>query len=136
MLKQVESIARARLDAALRAYNLTSAQYTVLSLLDRPDPLSSAQVARRSFVTPQAANEMIASLEKKGLLKRSEDPETRRILRLSLTSAGNRIIAQCAQEVQRIENDMLRMLPPSKVKSLAQSLSTIVATARSDATIS
>lgn len=136
LIKQVETIVRVRLDAALREHKLTSGQFTVLSLLDRPDPLSSAQVARRSFVTPQATNEMIASLEQKGLIERREDAETRRILRLSLTPAGARLVARCAQEIDRIEQDMLRDLTPRKAETLKQALSTIVATARDDASAS
>lgn len=136
LIKQVETIVRVRLDSALREHKLTSGQFTVLSLLDRPDPLSSAQVARRSFVTPQATNEMIASLEQKGLIERREDAETRRILRLSLTPAGARLVAQCAQEIDRIEQDMLRDLTPRKAETLKQALSTIVATAREDASAS
>ena len=130
LVKLLESIVRARLDAALREYKLTTAQYTVLSLLNRPDPLSSAQVARRSFVTPQASNEMIACLEKKGFIKRTEDSKTRRILRLSLTSAGLRALDRSAQEIERIENELLRNLMPIKATGLRQSLSTIVTTAR------
>lgn len=136
LLKQAETIVRIRLDAALREHRLTSSQFTVLSLLDRPDPLSSAQVARRSFVTPQATNEMIASLEQKGLIQRCEDAETRRILRLSLTPAGARLVARCVEEIDRIEQDMLRDLTPHKIEMLKKTLSTIVATARKDASTS
>jgi DNA-binding MarR family transcriptional regulator len=136
LLKQIESIARARLDAKLREHNLTSVQYTVLTLLDRPSALSSAQVARRSFVTPQAASEMIASLQKKGMIKRKEDSETRRILRLTLTAEGCRLLARCAADVSHIEEDILRNLTPRKAEVLRQTLSTIVDSAREDAAAS
>ena len=134
LIKQIESVARARLDSALRTNNLTSAQYTMLSLLVRPDPLSSAQVARRSFVTPQAANEMIVSLEKKGLIERSEDSETRRILRIKLTKSGRQLLARCEEVVWQIEKDILRDITPRKAEALAKSLLTIVETARAAST--
>ena len=133
LIKQTESIVRARMDAALRAQKITVVQFSVLSLLDRPDPLSSAQVARHSFVTPQAANEMIASLEKKGLIARTEDSETRRILRLTLTPAGSRILARSAKLVDRVEKEILRNLTPRKTKDLRQALLAIIETAREDA---
>lgn len=133
LIRQVESLIRARLDSALRDRNLTGGQYTVLSLLDRPDPLSSAQVARRSFVTPQTANETIASLERKGLISRREDAKTRRILRLSLTDAGREALAACASEIDAIEETLFRGLAVSRQKALREALEHIVATAKEDA---
>lgn len=132
LFKQVETVARARLDAGLREHQLTSSQYTVLSLLDRPVPLSSAQVARRSFVTPQATKEMIASLKKKGLIERHEDENNRRILRLSLTPLGRRVLAKCARDADRIEAEILRGLSARESKALMNALMTIVSTVRED----
>src|SRR3954454_15727461 len=68
-----------RLDRALRReigalvapFGLTVPKYTALSILrDRPG-LSNAQMARRSYVTPQSMNEVLASLEADGLIVRA-----------------------------------------------------------------
>jgi DNA-binding MarR family transcriptional regulator len=37
-------------------------------------PLSSAKLAWRAFVTPQAMNELIKALDQKGLVARRPDP--------------------------------------------------------------
>ena len=53
LVKQVEQATRAHLDALLRPLGLTTNQYTALSVLERRDDLTSAELARRSFVRPQ-----------------------------------------------------------------------------------
>ena len=51
---------------------LTTLQYTTLSVLGRRrDGLSNAQLARRSFMTPQAMGEVIEALEAAGFIKRT-----------------------------------------------------------------
>ena len=68
-----------RLDRALRReigalvapFGLTVPKYTALSILrDRPG-LSNAQLARRTYVTPQSMNEVLIALEADGLIVRS-----------------------------------------------------------------
>ena len=54
MIKQVELAVRARLDEIVRPAGLTALQYTALSVLERHTDMSSAQLARSSFVTAQS----------------------------------------------------------------------------------
>src|SRR6185437_12133584 len=51
VVKQVELAVRSRLDDLLRPAGLTVLQYTALTVLERHPDLSSAQLARNSFVT-------------------------------------------------------------------------------------
>ena len=47
-------------------YGLTTLQFTTLSVLDRHGaPLSTSQLARRAFMTPQSMSEVIHALERK-----------------------------------------------------------------------
>lgn len=52
MAKQLQLVVRARLDEILKDASITALQYTALTVLDHHDGLSSAQLARDSFVTP------------------------------------------------------------------------------------
>jgi len=58
---QLELAVRAGLDEIVRAAGITALQYTALTVLDRHDGLSLAQLARHSFVTPQAAADLVAN---------------------------------------------------------------------------
>jgi DNA-binding MarR family transcriptional regulator len=126
LLKQVEVVIKIRVDQKLRDFQLTGGQYAVLSLVNRPELLSSAQIARRFFVTPQSANEVVFTLEKKQLIERHEDPDNRRILRVRLTEVGRELLAACDKTVDELETDFLKGLDESEIYALRQTLKKIV----------
>ena len=49
---------------------ITALQYTSLTVLERHDGLSAAQLARDSFVTAQSIADVVRSLENRGLVRR------------------------------------------------------------------
>ena len=75
-------------------YGLTTLQFTTLSVLSRHGaPLSTSQLARRAFMTPQSMSEVIHALERKGLIKRNPHPNHRRTLPATITPKGRRVLA-------------------------------------------
>jgi DNA-binding MarR family transcriptional regulator len=115
LIKRIEMVQRARMEEVLRPLNVTLSQYTALSLLEWRE-LSSAQMARRHYVTPQAMNQLVASLERDRLIKRRPDPLNGRILRARLTSRGARVLASCHAAVEDIETRMLAGLTPGEAE--------------------
>ncbi|WP_312029952.1 MarR family transcriptional regulator [Actinomycetospora sp. TBRC 11914] len=106
-VKQVELIVRAHLDDLLRDSGVTALQYTALTVLARRDGLTSAELARNSFVTPQAMADLVNSLERGGFIVRRRNPENRRQLLISLTADGDALLARFDDPVARIETRML-----------------------------
>jgi DNA-binding MarR family transcriptional regulator len=106
LIKELERAVRLRLDAIVEPIGLTAVQYTALSVLSTHPGMSSAQLARRSFVTPQAANEMVATLERRGLIRRRADPDGGRALWIHLTAAGERTLDQCEAQVDALESQL------------------------------
>lgn len=92
---------RLRLDAIVEPLGLTAFQYTALSVLSGHPGMSAAQLARRSFVSSQAANEMVTALEKRGLIRRRA--EGGRALFIYLTPTGERTLAVCDDQVDDLE---------------------------------
>lgn len=89
-------------------YDLTTLQFTTLSVLSRHGaPLSTSQLARRAFMTPQSMSEVIHALERKGLIERNPHPNHRRTLPATLTPKGRRVLAACESAVAEFENTML-----------------------------
>lgn len=72
--------------------DLTTPQLTALSRLDRLGAMTTADLARREQITPQAMGSTIASLEKLGLVARSADAGDGRRSILSLTPEGQAAI--------------------------------------------
>src|SRR3954462_12780026 len=93
LVGRLDRILRRRLGDALAPHGLSLPEYTTLSVLRaRPGP-SNAQLARRSLITPQAMNEVLARLEGRGLVRREVDPAHARIRRARLTAAGETLLA-------------------------------------------
>jgi DNA-binding MarR family transcriptional regulator len=81
-----------RTQEALSEGDLTVPQLTALSRLDRLGPSTTAELARREQITPQAMGATIASLEERGLIVRRPDSVDGRRSILSLTKAGQATI--------------------------------------------
>jgi DNA-binding MarR family transcriptional regulator len=76
-------------------------------VLRRHDGLSSAQLARNSFVTAQSMADMVTTLERRGLIVRRRDPDNRRALLISLTCAGHELLAAQDAAMAALEERML-----------------------------
>ncbi len=103
LVKQLELAIRAVLDDVLRPHGITTPQYTALTALAARDGLTSAQLARRSFVTPQTMHEQVITLERAGLVSRHKDVTNRRILLIHLTPLGRERMRACAGVVAELE---------------------------------
>ncbi|WP_241245962.1 MarR family transcriptional regulator [Microbacterium sp. 4R-513] len=94
---------RGRLDAVVRPHGITVAQYTALTVLEQHPGMSSAQLARHSFVSAQAMEGIVRALHEAGLIDRVRDDDNRRRMTISLTPAGVALLAACRADVDRIE---------------------------------
>lgn len=124
LIKRLELAVRAAMDDIVRDLGVTVLQYTALSVLARHPGMSSAQLARRSFVSRQAGGEMLASLERKGLVQRTPDAHNRRVRRITLTASGRALLATCDAAMDDLEAHMLLGLPASERASLRAALDT------------
>jgi DNA-binding MarR family transcriptional regulator len=113
-VKQLELAIRTNMDAQARLHGLTALQYTALTVLRRSPGMSCAQLSRRSFVSAQAGSEMIAHLERKGLVSREPDTRNRRILRIHLTDHGHQVVEQCDTWMDKLEQAMLADMAPDE----------------------
>jgi len=124
---RLDRAVRQRLGEVTSRFGLTVAQYTALSVLASRGSLSNAQLARRSFVTPQAMNEIVAAMADKEIVARAPDARHGRIVRISLTRKGGRVLRQCDAAARRVEEEMLAGLPRGKREMLRALLLSCVA---------
>src|SRR5580693_8231975 len=122
LMKRVELAVRSRLDEIVRPAGLTAAQYTALTVLERHDDMSSAQLARHSFVTAQSMADMITTLEARGLIERHRDRVDRRRLVVALTADGRELLDRYRDRVTALEAQMLSGLTRAEISSMRRSL--------------
>lgn len=116
VVKQLELAVRASLDEIVKPAGITSVQYTALTVLDHHDGLSLAQLARDSFVTPQAAADLVANLERRDLVRRDRSAVDRREVVVSLTPQGRQVLTDRAAAVQQLEHLMIESLDEDEAR--------------------
>ncbi|MGA5200192.1 MarR family winged helix-turn-helix transcriptional regulator [Streptomyces variegatus] len=122
MVKQVELVVRSHLDELVRPSGITALQYTALTVLERHDGLSAAQLARDSFVTAQSIADLVRSLEGRGLVRRERNPRNRRELLILLTDDGRELLARHAEPVRELEERMVRDLTAHQTEQFREAL--------------
>ena len=126
LLNQANQAVRSQLEASLRDLQLTGIQYTILTIVDEHEGISSAELSRRFFVTAQTMNEIINGLEQRSLVARKEDPANKRILRMKLTAQGRKLLKKCEEIADRIEEVAFDWIEPDEYKVLRQSLRSLL----------
>ncbi|MFC4948178.1 MarR family winged helix-turn-helix transcriptional regulator [Pseudonocardia sp. GCM10023141] len=121
-IKQVELAIRAQLDDLLKPAGVTTAQYTALTVLDRRDGLTTAELARNSFVTPQTMADLVTALERGELIDRHPDPAHRRRTLIKLTPRGRTLLADVDDLVRGLEERMLADLDRGERSTLRDAL--------------
>jgi len=107
LIKQVELAVRQALDDVVAAADLTTLQYTALTVLERHPGMTSAELARNSFVRAQTMAEMVTYLLGRGLVTRERDPGNRKQYLLALSREGHQVLDDLYGDVADIEARML-----------------------------
>ncbi|OAP37795.1 MarR family transcriptional regulator [Sinorhizobium glycinis] len=93
----VQRAARAlarRFDEALRPLDITNGQFSLMMSLNRPEPPSISAVASLLAMDRTTLTAALKPLERRGLLQVFVDSDDRRLRRLRLTEAGERLLAE------------------------------------------
>ncbi|MES2350709.1 MAG: MarR family transcriptional regulator [Pseudomonadota bacterium] len=133
LIGRIDHVLSRRLRDSLGLLGMTAAQYTALSVLDTQQQLSNAQLAERSMISPQSANEMVKAMEARGWVVRRADANHGRIIHLRLSAEGSALLRQGDAAVAQLEHAMLAELGVdqrselhAQLRLLLRSLSAIV----------
>ena len=94
---------RTMVAGALAEHGLSVAQYGTLILVFEEPGATVAEVARKVGSARQSANEMLAGLERAGLVERRSHPKDRRAQQIFLTAAGLERLDAATPSVQAVE---------------------------------
>ncbi|MEC3953227.1 MarR family transcriptional regulator [Nocardia sp. CDC153] len=106
MVRKVWLSMRASIGEVLADFGLTSSQYATLMMTQREPGMSVSDIAREVGSTRQAANEMLAGLEKEGLIERHPHPTDRRTHRIAVTKKGRDVYRKAHAAVGRREAEL------------------------------
>lgn len=118
LIKQVELATRQAIEEVVEPAALTALQYTALTVLQRHPGITSAQLARNSFVRAQTMAEMVSFLLDRGLIDRVRDKSNRRQYLLSLSHHGTAVVESLQGPVGAVEERMLTGFDPEEVELL------------------
>ncbi len=119
---RLERHIRAHLDDALARHGVTTTEYMALSELRTREGVSSAELARIAFVTPQAMNLIILDLERRRLIRRDPHPDGGRVRCARLTAEGRSVLRKCDRSLDDIESVMLTGVDDTTRETLAAGL--------------
>jgi DNA-binding MarR family transcriptional regulator len=105
-LKQASSTLHASMDAVLRPLGMSITHYSCLELLAQRPGMSSAELARGAFVSRQAMNVLLQTLERDGLVHRANQASAGRTLPAELTPRGRRQLKAASAAVRAVEDNM------------------------------
>jgi DNA-binding MarR family transcriptional regulator len=127
LLKRAQDALHAAMTTALQAHGATLPEYAVLTALAEQPGMSNADLARRTFVTPQTMNQVLRELEHRGWVSRRPHPEHGRILQAELTADGRQVLGGCQQAVDAVEERMLAGLDQAGRRQLVAGLKSCIA---------
>lgn len=90
--RAARAVAR-RFDAAFRPFDLTNQQFSLLMSLNRSEPAGMQSVATLLAIDRTTLTAALKPLERRGLVTVTSAPGDRRSRRLTLTSAGQDLLA-------------------------------------------
>ena len=121
----VQRAARAlgrRFDEALRPYDLTNGQFSLLMSLNRPEPPAMGPVASLLAMDRTTLTAALKPLERRGLVQITPDPSDRRSRILLLTTKGRKLLASAMPVWKRTHDEVEQRLPDGNPEELRKSL--------------
>jgi DNA-binding MarR family transcriptional regulator len=125
-VKNTALTTRAALEKEFERIGLTPPQFLALARIDEEEDISSAELARRSYVTPQAMMTIVARLAAAKLVRRVPAATGGRSLALRLTPEGRRMLERGRVHAVAIERYLLETLGAPAYSVLLTSLDRII----------
>ena len=121
-LKYAQATTRTALAAALDKIGLTMPQFLALIAIDQNADISSAELARQSFCSPQAMVTIVARLTSAGLISRTPAAGGGRSLTMRLTEKGLATLNEARAHAYAIECYIFDLLGANAYAQLLGSL--------------
>jgi DNA-binding MarR family transcriptional regulator len=121
MQRAARALAR-RFDEALRPFELTNGQFSLLMSLNRPEPPSMGPVATLLAMDRTTLTAALKPLERRGLVKVLRDQSDRRTRLLKLTENGHNLLARALPLWKRTHDEVEQLIPDRDPDEFRRSL--------------
>lgn len=125
--RAARSLAR-RFDEALRPFELTNGQFSLLTSLNRPDPPSMGPVASLLAMDRTTLTAALKPLERRGLVQVMPDPSDRRSRILKITDKGGELLARAVSVWESTHREVEKLIPAGDPDTLRLNLSALSGT--------
>ena len=115
-----------RIETKLYIYNLTAPQWGVLSRLYEEDSLTLIDLTKRLYSDPATIKSMVDKLEKKGLVKRVENENDKRSVKIFLTENGKLLEKPLKDIVKSIIDESLKNFTEEEKEELKRLLKKLI----------
>jgi DNA-binding MarR family transcriptional regulator len=104
-IMRAQQIVLARVDEALRPFDLTFARYEALVLLSfsQRGSLPLGKMGERLMIHPTSVTNIVDRLEDQGLVRRVDHPTDRRTTLCEITRAGRALVAEATEAVTSVQ---------------------------------
>ncbi|MDO8456716.1 MAG: MarR family transcriptional regulator [Burkholderiaceae bacterium] len=126
LIRRAHQVSVALFAAGMADFDLTPVQFVTLNaLMDEP---GEDQITLASKVAFDAATlgAVIGRLENKGLLRRDADPQDKRRKLLSLTPAGEQMVAHMKTAVEQVQSRITAPLSDAEAQELSRLLAKLI----------
>jgi len=110
----------------LKPLDLKTPHLDILVNLTRTPGISQQDLARKLFVGRSNMTMLLPQLEKRGLIERRPDAEDRRVLRLSLTPAGEALAGEAIAVQAGIVDDVMSLSSAQECDLIGDAMRRIV----------
>lgn len=114
LLRQAGATLRALMEHALSDLDVTPPQFVALTMAAAYPGLSSADLARLSFLTAPTVTVIVGNLKRSGALASRPHPVHGRIQQLEITEVGKALLARCKRRVDAVEARLAAPLSPDE----------------------
>jgi DNA-binding MarR family transcriptional regulator len=117
----------------LRPLNITPQQYRVALLLSEHEMLNIGEISRESCIEPSIVSRIVSKLESLGYAERRRNASNRRLIEVSITAEGARMIKSLEPKARKIIERSVADISGDEMKSLEETLQKIADTAGKNA---
>lgn len=127
LLRRVNKLSIARVEAAFDGNDISFTQWVVLALVSFDIATTCTELSRNMDHDKGALTRVIDQLEERGLIHRHRDDADRRVSQLTVTADGREIVADLARRVVDVWNDILHDFDREEIERLIGTLGKLLA---------
>ncbi|MBK0417887.1 homoprotocatechuate degradation operon regulator HpaR [Leucobacter sp. CSA1] len=128
---QAREVMMQRFRPILHAAGFTETQWRVLRVVHAHGSVTFSELSEESVISKPSLSRILANLESRRFLQRTNGEEDQRQVHLSLTAAGSELVASLGPDIEQEYERISQQIGGDPLVELSEALSTFVDSLRS-----